>query len=173
MLKFKTVIHKYDTNGEKTGWNYIEIPAALAEKICPGSKRSFRVKGYIDKVAVEAMAMVPVGGGDFILPLKKELRKALRKEKGAPVVAALEKDDNPDPFPPPADFKECLEDEPEAKRTFFALPRSHQHYFVKWIESAKTDVTRIKRISIAVNALSYGMQYGEMIRAEKKKQQIP
>ena len=172
MLKFKAVISKYDSNGEKTGWSYLEIPAAMAEKISPGSRKSFRVKGTIDKVQVEAMALVPIGAGDFILPLKKELRKALKKEKGASIVASLEKDDNPDPFPPPADFKECLEDEPEAKRTFYKLSRSHQHYFIKWIESAKTDVTRIKRISITVNALSYGMQYSEMIRAEKKKQQI-
>lgn len=172
MLKFKAEILKYGANGDKTGWTYIQIPFELADKISPGNRKSFRVKGTLDKLKVEALALVPVGGGDFILPLKKEIRKALKKDKGATVVLAIEKDENPDPFPMPADFAECLADEPLAMKTFNSIARSHQHYFIKWIESAKTDTTRIKRIAIAVNALTHGMQYGEMLRAEKKKHEM-
>ena len=171
MVRFKAEIRRYGSNGEKTGWTFIDIPAALAVKLSPGSKKSFRVKGLLDKMEVTALALVPVGGGDFIMPLKKELRKTLKKDAGASLIATLEKDDNPDPFPMPDDFKECLEDEPEALKAFSAFTRSHQHYFIKWIDSAKTDATRIKRIAVAVNALSHGLDYGEMIRAEKKKQQ--
>ncbi len=93
--------------------------------------------------------------------------KLLRKEKGAELVASLEIDANPDPFPMPADFAECLADEPAAAENFKSIPRSHQHYFIKWIDSAKTDLTRTKRIAIAVTALSHGKNYGEMIRAQK------
>ena len=31
--------------GEKTGWSYIEIPAAIAQQLKPNYKKSFRVKG--------------------------------------------------------------------------------------------------------------------------------
>ncbi len=170
MLKFKAEIRKQGANGTQAGWNFIYIPAELANKLSPGSKKTFRVKGMLDKVEVAAIALVPCGGGDFILPLKKEIRKALKKDAGATLIVALEKDDNPDPFPMPGDFKECLDEEPSAKGAFDKLARSHQHYFIKWIDSAKTDTTRIKRIAMAINALCNGMNYGEMIRAEKKKQ---
>ena len=66
-----------------------------------------------------------------------------------------------------ADFMECLNDEPKALNHFKTLPGSHQRYFSKWIESAKTEITRAKRIVMAVNALSKKWGYGEMIRAGK------
>lgn len=167
MTEFKTIIKKYGENAEKTGWTYIDIPRQLAEKLNPGNKKSFRVKGSLDKVKIEAMALVPVGGGDFILPLKKELRKALKKDKGASVHVNITRDENPDPFPVPEDFRDCLQDEPAAFATFFKLPKSHRNYFVKWIEGAKSDGTRVKRIALAVNALSQGQGYGEMLRSQK------
>ncbi len=171
-MKFKAEILKYGANGDKTGWTFIQIPSELAEKLSPGSRKSFRVKGTLDKTQVEALALVPVGGGDFILPLKKEIRKALKKDKGATIIVAIEKDENPDPFPMPPDFADCLADEPRAMKTFNSITRSHQHYFIKWIDSAKTETTRIKRIAVTVSALAHGMQYGEMLRAEKKKQEL-
>lgn len=168
MVRFKALIKKYDANGEKTGWTYIEIPLKVADKINPGNRKSYRVKGKLDQLDIESMALVPIGGGDFILPLKKEVRKQLRKDKGAELVASLEIDDNPNPFPVPEDFADCLNDEPAALTQWKKLPKSHQNYFIKWIDSAKTDATRIKRIAQSVNALSYGMHYGEMLRALKK-----
>ncbi|WP_336517426.1 YdeI/OmpD-associated family protein [Pollutibacter soli] len=170
MIRFKALIKKYDANGEKTCWTYIEIPQKVADKINPGSRKSYRVKGKLDKLEIESMALVPIGGGDFILPLKKEIRKQLRKDKGAELVASLELDANPDPFPLPDDFSDCLNDEPASLVQWKKLPKSHQNYFIKWIDSAKTDATRVKRIAQSVNALSYGMQYGEMLRALKKEE---
>lgn len=45
MIKYNTIILKFGTKGEKTGWTYIEIPADIAKKLKPGFKQSFRVKG--------------------------------------------------------------------------------------------------------------------------------
>jgi uncharacterized protein YdeI (YjbR/CyaY-like superfamily) len=63
---------------------------------------------------------------------------------------------------------ECLQDEPLAMENFKKMPGSHQHYYSKWIESAKTDVTRAKRIAMTVTAMLRGMDYGEMLRAARK-----
>ncbi len=63
------------------------------------------------------------------------------------------------------DFMECLHDDPDAESFFNALTGSHQRYFSKWIDSAKTEPTKVKRIAMAVNALSRKLGYGEMIRA--------
>nr|MBP8244154.1 YdeI/OmpD-associated family protein [Chitinophagaceae bacterium] len=51
-----------------------------------------------------------------------------------------------------------------AKAFFESLTGSHQRYFSKWIDSAKTEPTRVKRITMAVNALAKKWGYGEMIR---------
>jgi uncharacterized protein YdeI (YjbR/CyaY-like superfamily) len=64
---------------------------------------------------------------------------------------------------------ECLADEPQALDFFDKLAKSHQRYFSNWIESAKTESTKTRRIAQAVNALSYGLGFSEMIRLNKEK----
>jgi hypothetical protein len=46
---------------------------------------------------------------------------------------------------------------------------SHQVYFSKWIESAKTNATKTKRIVMALTAFSKKQGYPEMIRENKNK----
>jgi uncharacterized protein YdeI (YjbR/CyaY-like superfamily) len=72
------------------------------------------------------------------------------------------------PIQPPEELMECLGDEPKALEVFNNLPKSHRNYFIKWIDSAKTDPTKAKRIAMAVNALSRGMDFGQMIRDAKR-----
>jgi len=62
---------------------------------------------------------------------------------------------------------ECLEDEPEALVFFKSLTKAHQNYFSKWVESAKSEATRAKRIAMTVDAASKKWGYQEMIRALK------
>jgi uncharacterized protein YdeI (YjbR/CyaY-like superfamily) len=47
------------------------------------------------------------------------------------------------------------------------LPPSHQSYYSKWIESAKTSVTKAKRIIASINGFSKKQGYSEMMRAYK------
>ena len=67
-----------------------------------------------------------------------------------------------------SDLIECLNDEPGAFDVFKTLPGSHQRYFSKWIDSAKAEQTKAKRIAQAVNALAKKQGYPEMLRALKK-----
>ncbi|MCE3282023.1 MAG: hypothetical protein K0Q66_760 [Chitinophagaceae bacterium] len=165
MVKFKALIKQFADQGEKTGWTYIEVPVAMAEKIKPGTKKTFRVKGMLDDHAISSVALVPMGGGDFILALNAAMRKAIKKRKGATVMVQLEEDTKK--LQPPAELLACLEDEPIAKEYFESLTYGHKNYFTKWIESAKTEPTKTKRIASAVNALTKHMQFGEMIRSLK------
>lgn len=164
MVRFSTVIKKFNEQGEKTGWTYIDVPHAIAEKLKPGHKKSFRVKGKLDDFSFRGVALVPMGGGDFIMPLNADHRKAIGKSKGAMLKVAMESDDTFE-ITPSAEFLDCLSDEPKAVTFFNSLAKSHQRYFIKWIDSAKTDTTRVKRIAETVSALSRNMGYGEMIRA--------
>ncbi|MBC7874265.1 MAG: DUF1905 domain-containing protein, partial [Ferruginibacter sp.] len=125
----------------------------------------FKVKGKLDSYAVKRVSLFPMGGGKFILVLNAALRKGIGKKHGAMVTAQLMADESPFVFN--KDFLDCLADEPAAGAFFKSLPGSHQHYFSKWIDDAKTEPTRTKRIALAVNALAKKWGYGEMIRAQK------
>jgi hypothetical protein len=166
MIRYKTTIYKFGEMGEKTGWTYIEVPADLAEKMNPGVRTSYRVKGKFDQFAFKGMAMIPMGGGKFIIPLKSDVRKVIGKNKGAMLQVQLEQDKAGYEMNP--DFMACLSDEPAAARHFATLPGSHQRYFSKWIDSAKTEPTKVKRIAMAVSALARKWGYAEMIRSQKE-----
>ena len=161
-IQFTTTIQKFGAKGEKTGWTYIEIPADLALQLKPANKKEFKVKGKLDKHSISRLSVLPMGNGLFILPLNASLRKTLGKNKGAMLQVSLQEDKSDFVFNP--DFMECLADDPTAKAFFESLTGSHQRYFSKWIDSAKTEPTRVKRITMAVNALAKKWGYGEMIR---------
>jgi len=63
---------------------------------------------------------------------------------------------------------ECLADEPAAWAFFNTKTRSFQNYYSKWIESAKTETTRAKRIALAVSSLAKKIEFGEMLRMERE-----
>lgn len=166
MVQFTATIKKFDKQGEKTGWTYIEVPAAVAEKLNPDNKKGFRVKGKLDDYSFSMVALLPMGGGDFIMPLNAAMRKGIKKQKGATVQVRMEVDTNE--IKPPNELMECLQDEPEALAYFNSLTKSHQNYFTNWINSAKTDATKAKRIAATLDALGKHWDFGQMIRALKK-----
>lgn len=166
MVQFKAVIKKFRDRGEKTGWSYIEIPAAIALQLKAGNKRSFRVRGRLDAYLIKAVSLLPMGNGDFILALNAAVRKKIRKEKGATVAVSIEEDTSPVELD--KDLLECLADEPAALAFFNQLAPGHRKYFSNWIGSAKTEVTKSQRIAQAVNGLALHQDFGQMLRALKK-----
>jgi hypothetical protein len=167
MISFTTTIQRFDKQGEKTGWSYIEIPADIAEQIKPGTKKSYRVKGKLDNFKITGVALLPMGGGSFIIPINADLRKGIGKRHGAMIKVQLEEDKQPFQFN--KDFIACLEDDPVATKHFYSLTGSHQRYFSKWIDSAKTEPTKVKRIAMAVSALAKKWDYGKMIREGRER----
>ncbi|MDZ4846655.1 MAG: YdeI/OmpD-associated family protein [Chitinophagales bacterium] len=166
MIRFTAPILKFDKKGEKTSWTYIEIPEQLAQQLKPGNKQSFLVKGKLDSFSFKQTALLPMGSGDFILPLNVVFRKSIRKRQGAQVAVIMEIDNSP--LLLSQDFMQCMEDEPNALAHFKTLPKSHQNYFSKWIESAKTEPTKAKRIAQAVSALAKKWGFTEMARAGRE-----
>lgn len=165
MVTFKAVLQKYGKMGEKTGWTYLEVPQALALKLMPGNKRSFRVKGTIDEYDIKAVSLLPVGEGNFIMPVNLAMRKAICKRSGDSVKLKLVVDETTPKISPA--LLMCLRDEPSAKIYFDKLPPSHQQYYSKWIENAKTEATRIKRIGLAITAFSQKLSYPELMKLQK------
>ncbi len=165
MISFTATICKYDKKGEKSGWTYIEIPAKKAEILKPANKTSFRVKGTLDSHTIQKTAILPVGQGNFILPLNATMRKAIGKKNGDKIKVVLEEDSRILTLSP--DLMECLLEDPEAMKFFNSLPMSHRQYYSKWIESAKTAPTKTKRIVMAMNGFARKLGYSEMMRASR------
>jgi hypothetical protein len=168
MVKFTATILQFEKQGEKTGWSYITIPADLAAKLKSG-KKSFRVKGKLDNFPIKQIALLPMGSGDFIMPINATMRKGTGKRKGAMLKVELEADNKE--FKLSSDFMECLTDDPQALAFFKTLTPGHQRYFSKWIDDARTEPTKTKRIAQAINGLSRKFGFGEMLRDLKAKKQ--
>lgn len=165
MVRFTATIDRFDQQGEKTGWTYVTIPEELAQQLKPGHRQFFRVKGRLDDYPISRVALMPMGDGSFILPLNADMRRGTGKRKGAKLTLTLEEDLAAQVIN--GEFMDCLADEPKALAHFQTLAKSHQNYFSKWIDAAKTEPTKAARIARAINALARGMGYPEMIRAAK------
>jgi hypothetical protein len=165
MISFTATIKQFSEQGEKTGWTYIEIPQDISDRLKPGYRRSFRVKGKLDGFPIEGVALLPMAGGGFIMPVNAVMRRGIKKKKGTMLRVQLSVDTKP--LAPPAAFLECLEDEPAAKAFFNEMKLSHRNYFIKWLWGVKTDAALTKRIADVITALNKKQNYVEMIRSQK------
>jgi hypothetical protein len=95
MVEFAATIKKFDKQGDKTGWTYIDIPVQIAHQLNRASKKSFRVKGFLDEYYFSGISLLPFGEGDFIMALNAAIRKAIGKGKGGIVQVKMEIDRNP------------------------------------------------------------------------------
>jgi len=163
MITFKAEIERFHEVGEKAGWTYVFIPFDIANQIKPDCRKSFRVKGHLDRVAIEGLCLVPMGEGNFIIALNGALRKKLRKENGAMLDLSLA-EDTTFKIEMPEDLEICLSDEPHLMQNFLKQPKSHQNYFINWLNTAKTDATRTKRMVKIVAAMDKNWDFATMMR---------
>ncbi len=164
MISYTALIQKFGDKGEKTGWTYIEIPSEMAQQLKPDNKKGFRVKGSLDKYPIKGVSLLPMGEGDFIMPLNAAMRKGIKKKNGEKVLVKIEVDQEEKKIS--QELLICLEDDPKANKIFKSLPGSHQRYYSNWIESAKTEATKAKRIAKTVRGLSLGLSFGETMKMD-------
>lgn len=166
MITFEADLERFSKMGEKTGWTFVTIPKNIANQIKPGCRRSFRVKGFLDELPVAGMSFIPMGEGDFILALNSTVRKQLKKEEGAKLCLQLEEDET-FKIEMPEDLELCLLEERHFLENFLNLPKSHQNYYINWLNTAKTETTRIKRLTQIVIAMDKKQNFSEMMRSYK------
>jgi len=163
--KFDTILSRFGEQGEKTGWTYITIGEDIAQRLNPGNRKSFRVKGRLDNHNIKSVALLPMGDGSFIMPVNASMRKAIGKRKGAMVHVEITLDNKP--LALSKDLLDCLEDDPEAKEYFFSLPNSHRNYYSKWVESIKSPEGKAARIADVVNAMNRHWSFSELMQHRK------
>lgn len=166
MFSFKSIIQKFANKGEKTGWTYVDIPQDIILKLILKNKKEFRIKGVMDDVAFERLAVYPIGDGNFIIAINAELRKKLGKKEGAMLSVKFELDKCE--ALQSQELMDCLNDDKIALKQFNSLLLSHQNYFHRYIYTAKGADTKAGRIVNTINAMHKKMNFGEMIRSLKK-----
>jgi len=163
---FEGQIKKMGKKGEKTGWIFLDISAKDALRLNASVKGIYQVCGTIDHLPIYQVSIFPMGDGHFILPINAGMRQKLKKRVGATIVAELDVDNSPYVFN--VDFQSCLNDNALALEFFESLAPSNRKYFDKYISSAKTDSTKVRRLAMVLEALEKKMDYGAMIRRNKK-----
>ncbi|GAB3316212.1 YdeI/OmpD-associated family protein [Larkinella ripae] len=140
----------------KGGWTYAALP-----EVQPDKKSYFnwvKVNGRIDDYELTNSQLMPLGNGQLFLPVKAEIRKRIGKQAGDWVQIRLY------PIQPPVDSHQdlllCLEDEPRAHQTFLQCTADEQQACIDWIDSAKTDETKVERIAITIERLLKGRKIG-------------
>jgi uncharacterized protein YdeI (YjbR/CyaY-like superfamily) len=88
-----------------------------------------------------------------VLGIRKEIREQVGKTFGDEVEITVEEDTEPRVVKTPADLIQALETEPDVKAFFEKLPYTHQKEYVTWIEEAKKDETRQRRIAKTIGML--------------------
>ena len=160
VLKFTTKILK--AKEDQNSWSYIIISKKQIDALKPPGRKSFRVKGFLDKFPIKFRSLLPIGDGRFILPINAFMRKATGKKAGDRLEVRFELDKGKKKFS--HEFISCLKDDPHAFGFFKTLTPSHQHYFNSWISSAKTVETKEERLTLSVKALGQSKGYQQMRR---------
>jgi hypothetical protein len=145
----KTIIEKYPGKG---GWCYVIVTG-----VPPNKKRKFgfvRVSGTIDDYKLEKYNLMPMKTGTLFLPLKAEIRKAIKKKEGDTIHVILFEDNTP--LTIPEELTLCLKEEPKALKAFHNLSDAEQKQYLDWIYSAKKEETKIERIANSINKLLKG-----------------
>ncbi len=143
-ITFRAVIEKAEGGGA-----YVTVPFDVEEVF---GKKRVKVKAIIEGIPYQG-SLVRMGGPCHILGVLKEIREKSGKSFGDEIEVTVEEDTEPREVTIPPDVAQALETNPEADAFFKQLSYSHQREYVQWIEEAKRDATRQKRIEDMVEML--------------------
>lgn len=145
------LLQKFDFKG---GWTYAEIPEI------PMPKTSFgmlKIKGKIDDYVLSNVSLLPLGNGNLFLAVKAEIRKKIKKQVGDIVHIAIYEDKNPTIIP--EEILLCMEYEEGVLEKFEKYSDGQKKAFIDWINSAKTEQTKIDRIAKTIVMVQNGEKF--------------
>jgi Domain of unknown function (DUF1905)/Bacteriocin-protection, YdeI or OmpD-Associated len=147
LVNKKYLLQKYPGKG---GWTYAAIPEILQDRHSPFGW--VEVKGYIDGYEIKNYKLMPMGNGKLFLPVKADIRKKIGKKEGDWINVIIFSDNEPTEIP--EEFLLCLKDDPVAYKTFLSYTDGQQKEFIDWIYSAKTENTKVERITETLRKLA-------------------
>lgn len=125
------------------------VPKKVGTKLRDMPKVEGTINGHPFRAALE-----PDPSGGLRLKVNKAMRRGSGADDGEPVELAVL---GPEPEPkPPVDLKKAFASSPEAKTVWEELTTMGRRDWVRWIESAKKQETRERRVTRTIDQLSEG-----------------
>lgn len=141
---FKAVIQNAGGGGA-----FVEVPFDVEKEF--GSKKP-KVKALIEGIPYRG-TLVRMGTDCHLLLVLKSIREQVRKTVGDEVKVTLEPDAEERVVEIPAELKKAFRTEKDAKVFFDKLSYTHQREYVMWINEAKKEETRQRRIMKTIEML--------------------
>lgn len=140
----------YEIGGNSSpAWTVVDVPFSVKEAF--GKTGHARIRGWIDGLEIEKTLM-PAGRGRHVLVVTKALQKQLNKRPGDRISVILELNEPKiEAEAMGIDFEDALENAPSAKAVWAKYSPSHRREILKYINEAKTEATRARRIEKALN----------------------
>jgi hypothetical protein len=139
--------------GPKSAWTYLEVPFDV-EKTW-GTRARLSVKGTMNGHAFRS-SIFPDGKGRHHLMTNKAMLAGAKAATGDTVKMVMEPDAGPRTVTVPAALKKALAGHQQAKACFDGFSPSHKKAYVDWINEAKQEETRQRRVAQAVEMLEAG-----------------
>jgi bacteriocin resistance YdeI/OmpD-like protein/uncharacterized protein DUF1905 len=108
------------------------------------------VNGYTWRTSVARMR------GEFMVGLNREVREGAGVQAGDTVTLELALDTQPRTVDVPPALAEALDADPEARASFEGMAFTHRKEFARWIDEAKREETRARRVAQAVEMIRAG-----------------
>jgi hypothetical protein len=134
------------------GGAFVEVPFDVEKAF--GAKKP-KVKAIIEGVPYRGL-LTRMGGPNHILIILKGIREQIGRTFGDEVKITVELDAEPRVIDIPKDLMKELKKDKNAKAFFDKLSYTHRREYVMWINEAKRDETRQKRILKTIEMLKKG-----------------
>jgi len=108
------------------------------------------VNGYTWRTSVTRMS------GEFLLGLNRAVREAAGVESGDIVEVAVELDEAPREVEVPKALADALAEDAQASASFEHLSYTHRKEYARWIEAARREETRQRRVAQSLERLRQG-----------------
>jgi hypothetical protein len=146
-MKLRTVVQQAEGRSA-TG---LPIPPDKVAELGPGKRFKVVVTINGDYSYRSSLASM---GGQFLIPLSADHRKAAGLAAGDDVDLTIELDEAPREVEVPDDLRAALDAAPAAAAAFAALSYSHQNAHVLSVTGAKAEATRQRRVAAVVDKLT-------------------
>lgn len=134
------------------GGTFVDVPFDV-EKVF-GSKRP-KVKAMIEGIPYRGL-LTRMGRPNHMLIILKGIREQIGKTFGDEIQVSVELDTEERVVEIPKDLMKELKRDKEAKTFFDKLSYTHKKEYVKWIEEAKKEETRLRRVLKTIELLKKG-----------------
>jgi hypothetical protein len=153
-IKGNFIIEKMEGKG---GWSFVLLPFTFDKSKLPFGW--IVVKGTIDNYPIKQFKLWPTKYGELFLPIKAEIRKKIKKSEGDTISIEIYPDNSS--YEIPEEFLFCLQDSPPALTYFNSISETSKKQYIDWIYAAKSNGTRIERMSKAIEKLALKKKYHE------------